>query len=89
MPTHTLHDCYRAIIRAARDLPPTHSIQYAVVYAQFGLKLMDAANWAECTDVERVQARYVRANLSGWRGDEARAIRTALDKIIHVPRRSK
>lgn len=86
MPSHTLHDCYSAIIRAARDLPKTHSIHYAVVYAQLGLRLMDAANWAECTDAERIQARYVRANLTSWRGDEAKAIRTALDKIIRIPR---
>lgn len=85
----TLHDCYRAIEKAARDRPTGHSLRYASVYAQYAMLLPDAANYAECLDEPRVQARYVRANLSGWRGDEARAIRTALDKIIHVPRRSK
>lgn len=89
MPTHTLHDCYNAIIRAGRLAKSDALIQYAVIYSQTGLGLPDAANYAECLDAARIQARYVRANLSGWRGDEARAIRTALDKIITIPRRSK
>lgn len=84
----TLHDCYRAIEKAARDRDLI-SLRIASTYAHFGLQLPDAANWAGCKDEPRIQACYVRANLSGWRGDEAKAIRTALDKIIHIPRRSK
>jgi len=85
----SLHDCYRAIEKAARDRPQAANLQFAFVYAQYGLKLPDASNFAECLDQSRVQACYVRANLSGWRGPEAKAVRTALDKIITIPRRSK
>jgi len=80
MPTHTLHDCYNAIMLRCNN-------EYAKSYAGPGLLMRDAANWAECTDEARIQARYVRANLAHWRGDEARAIRTSLDKIIRIPKR--
>jgi len=80
----TLHDCYCAIEKAARDRA---TLRYAAAYARHGLTIPDAANYAECLDESRIQARYVRANLSGWRGPEAREVREALDKIIRIPRR--
>ncbi|QIG73293.1 hypothetical protein EVC02_072 [Rhizobium phage RHph_N17] len=79
--SHTLHDCYNAIIRAAKANPNNRLIDYAAAYAREGLRMPDALTKSELTSESRVQAVYVRANLSGWRGDEAKAIRLALDKI--------
>lgn len=82
MPSHTLHDCYYAIIRYANNRQKGGKINYAASYAAYGLKLPDAVCKVELTDEMRTQALYVRTNLSGWRGDEARAVRQSIDKIL-------
>lgn len=77
--SHTLHDCYNTIIRAGRS---TKALDYAYGYAREGLHMPDALQPEELTDATRTQALYVRANLSGWRGVEANAVRLALDIIL-------
>lgn len=77
--SHTLHDCYNAIIRASRT---THALDYAYGYAREGLCMGDALQTEELTNETRIQATYVRSNLSGWRGVEANAVRLALDIIL-------
>lgn len=85
MTTHTLHDCYRSIIRFAESgASKTGFILYAASYAKHGLMLKDALSKAELTHEARTQALYVRSNLQGWRGDEAKAVRLAMDKILGV-----
>lgn len=82
MASHTLHDCYNAILRAAQAAAPGTLIQYAASYAKVGLTYSDAAVNAELTNVARTQALYVRSNLSTWRGQEAQAVRRSMDKIL-------
>ncbi|QIG68921.1 hypothetical protein EVB71_069 [Rhizobium phage RHph_Y55] len=77
--SHTLHDCYRVIIRAGRS---TRALDYAYGYAREGLRMPDALQTEELTEESRAQALYVRANLSSWRGVEASAVRLALDIIL-------
>lgn len=79
--SHTLHDCYNAIIRASKT---TKSLDYAYSYAREGLRMPDALQTDELSEYSRAQALYVRANLSSWRGVEAKAIRLALDIILGV-----
>lgn len=82
--SHTLHDCYNAIVRVShsRTGPRNQLIDYAAAYAREGLRMPDALQAEELTDATRTQALYVRANLSGWRGVEANAVRLALDIIL-------
>ena len=83
MASHTLHDCYNAILRASKTTKALdYAYGYAYGYAREGLRMPDAAKHTELTGESRVQAIYVRANLAGWRGDEAKAVRQALDKMI-------
>ena len=84
MATHTLHDCYREIISAsnARAGQRGQGIDYAAMYAREGLRMPDAVSKAELTDESKTQALYVRTNLSGWRGDKAKLVRTQIDKIL-------
>lgn len=85
MATHTLHDCYRAIVKAAGTAPQGATIRYAAVYAITGLRMPDAASSGELLSYfTKAQALYVRINLVGWRGDEAKAVRLAMDKILGV-----
>ena len=85
MTTHTLHDCYRAIIRFAESsASKTGFIYYAASYAKHGLALKDALSKDELNADQRTQALYVRTNLGGWRGDEAKSVRLAMDKILGV-----
>ena len=81
MPSHTFHDCCNAIIRAADGKPQAANIQFAASYSRQGLRMPDAASNAECADETRVQISYILVNLSGWRGEEARAVRRSLKAI--------
>lgn len=72
----TFHDCCRRVIAAASAFKPGTDIQYAAAYAQAGLSLTAA-------EEIRVQALYIRSNLSKWRGTEAREVKAALDRIGH------
>jgi hypothetical protein len=80
--SHTLHDCYNAIIKAANSTASNNRlIQYAATYAEYGLTLPDALSKAELTPESRVQAIYTLGNLTSWRGEEASAVRNALKSI--------
>lgn len=75
----SLHDCYRAVIKPKQA---TDSLDYAIGYARHGLLLPNATKRSELSHEARIQALYVRTNLSSWRGDEAKAVRALLDQII-------
>lgn len=60
----TFHDACRAVVRNA-DKP---ALNYAVGYARAGLDMTEA-------EEIRVQSLYILNNISGWRGDEAKAAR--------------
>lgn len=80
----SLHDCYRKILAVsnARTGQRGLNIDYAATYARYGLTLPNATKRSELGHEARIQALYVRTNLSGWRGDEAKAVRALLDQII-------
>ena len=71
-------DAFRAacrhVLTAARGAKPDAMIQYAAAYADAGLGMTDRA-------AIRTQSMYILSNLSGWRGDEARATRETLKKF--------
>jgi len=67
----TLHDCYRAIVAAARTMDGKH-----------GLKLPDADRREALSAETRIQAIYTRTNLASWRGQEATTVRKRMDQII-------
>ena len=75
----SLHDCYRLIATRWRQAP---ALNYAIDYACYGLTLPNATKRSELSHEARIQALYVRTNLSSWRGDEAKAVRALLDQII-------
>lgn len=79
-----LHQCYRLIIQKSlsRVGQRGQMIDYAASYAKTGLGMPDAVEPAELTEASRSQALYVRTNLGGWRGDEARAVRWNIDRIL-------
>lgn len=66
----TFHDCCREVLVQCGDA-------YAKSYATGGLYLVGA-------EEIRVQALYLRSNLSHWRGDRARAVKARLDEISKV-----
>jgi len=74
----SLHDCYRLILARANE----RALNYAVGYARHGLTLPNATKRSELGHEARIQALYVRTNLSGWRGGDAKAVRALMDKII-------
>ena len=80
----TLHDCYRAIVAAARTMDGKrgNSLDYAVSYAEYGLKLPDADRREALSAETRIQAIYTRTNLASWRGQEATTVRKRMDQII-------
>lgn len=87
----TLHDCYRVIVAAARAEPlrkQASLLQYAATYAQHGLSLRDAlvGGHEPLGDEERTQALYVRTNLGSWRGETAKAVRDAIDRVLKKER---
>lgn len=59
----------KAIIAAASK-SQGGNIQYAASYARAGLGMIG--------EERRVQALYILSNLSGWRGEEAKAVKEAL-----------
>lgn len=81
MHPNTFHNCCFAIINAASRKPQAANIQFAASYAKAGLQMANATNHDEASHEVRVQCLYIVANLSGWRGDEARAVRQALKSI--------
>jgi hypothetical protein len=81
---NTLHDCYRAIVAAAKTMDGKrgNSLDYAVSYAEYGLTLADADRREALNQASRTQALYVRTNLASWRGPTATAVRKRMDQII-------
>ncbi|AGC35745.1 hypothetical protein ACP46_gp60 [Rhizobium phage RHEph06] len=79
----SLHDAYRKIISVSHSRVGKRSlgIDYAALYAKYGLELPNATSRETVTQEARTQALYVRSNLSGWRGDEAKVVKALLDKI--------
>ena len=72
----SFHNCCRRVIAHA----PSQSNQlsgYAVQYAQAGLR-MDNFGYIDS------QIPYILNNMKYWRSDEARAIRTELERIQKV-----
>lgn len=78
----TLHDCYRAIVKALYDPKHSNALGYAATYAEYGLTLPDADRRETLTHAARVQALYTRNNLASWRGETATAVRKRMDQII-------
>jgi hypothetical protein len=70
----TFEECCKRVIKAADASKPGALIHYGATYARAGLKMTDA-------EEIRVQALYIRSNLSAWSGAEAREVKAALDKI--------
>lgn len=66
----TFHDCCREVLVQCKD-------EYAKSYAVGGLYLTGS-------EEIRVQALYLRSNLSYWHGDRARAVKARLDEIGEV-----
>lgn len=56
-----------AVIKKAKESPVSSLIQYAASYALRGLMMYG--------EERRVQALYILNNMSGWRGEEAKAVR--------------
>lgn len=63
----TFNGCCRAVLADCKD-------PYAKAYAEAGLDMTDAHEI-------KVQALYVLSNISRWRGDLAKAVRTELKLI--------
>lgn len=68
------HHCCRAILSTHRATTAA-GLRFAVGYAKAGLGL-----WTQ--DGMRVQANYILANISGWRGPEARQVRAELKALV-------
>ena len=64
----------QTVMEAAKKAPTNSGLQYAAAYAKAGLAM---------TSVEEIktQALYVSANLSTWRGLEARETKKKLIKV--------
>lgn len=85
MEMKSLHACYRAIVKAynaPQMIGKANNLGYAASYAKYGLNMPDAIEQKELTDASRTQALYVRTNLSTWRGNEAKAVRAQIDRIL-------
>ena len=64
----TFHECCQAIVNNRE----AKALNYAVGYAKAGLAM------AEGSHAAKVQALYVLNNITHWRGDLAKKVRTAL-----------
>jgi hypothetical protein len=64
------NDACRAILKAAEASKEGDAIRYGASYAQAGIGMTG--------EYRRVQALYIRNNLSGWKGEEARAVKAVL-----------
>lgn len=78
--TLSFHDCCNEVIKEVRiriesglDLG---SLNYAHSYALVGLQVGD-----DDAEAQRVQALYLRSNLSSWRGPVAKVVKAALDNF--------
>jgi hypothetical protein len=70
----TFHECCDAIIAAGEDPRQVNQINYAVGYAKAGALMSDA-------HAIKVQALYILSNISSWRGDVAKQVRSSLKRI--------
>jgi len=71
--------CQR-VIRAARKAKPSALIQYAADYAALGIR--QAIGSGGSPAMIRYTAEDILANLSGWRGDEARKTKEMLRLFV-------
>lgn len=72
--TIAFNECCQRVIRAAMNAKPGSTIQYAKSYAHVGKNMTDRKMIA-------VQALYILSNLAGWRGDEARMVKSTLKQF--------
>ncbi len=68
--TNTLLQYRRCLQRVLRECPD----DYARSYAQAGLKLTQA-------DAIHTQLLYVRDNIKGWRGEDAKVCKVLIDEL--------
>jgi len=80
----SLHEVYHAIIKDSLEMARKGpgNLDYAAAYARAGLSDPDVTDGRSLTHEAHTQALYVRTNLAGWRGTEAKAGRTLLDKLL-------
>lgn len=74
----TFEECCRAVIDAQRRGEGGSMMAYAAAYAQTGLNDAAMTAYGSKASGQQVQALYIAANLTGWRGDEARKVKAAL-----------
>lgn len=70
--TLSWHECMSAVCNAAKG--KTGNIAYAAGYASAGRRMYDDGE-------RRVQALYILNNITHWRGDEAKRVRTRLKEF--------
>jgi hypothetical protein len=89
MPKHTndnsallsFEECCRAVLAAKQRGEGGSMMAYAASYAQTGLNDAAMSAYGAKHEGQRVQALYIRSNLSAWRGDEAKRVKASLDAI--------
>lgn len=72
--TLAFNECCQRIIRAASRNEGGRNMPYAAAYAKAGIGMTDP-------DEVRVQSLYILNNMSHWRGDEAKMVRTQLKEF--------
>jgi hypothetical protein len=75
----SLRDCFKAIVSNAHE----KALNYAVNYAKYGIEMVDRGDelWIRPSDM-RVQCLYVLNNITHWRGDLAKRVRTSLKQHV-------
>lgn len=73
--TEVVRECCQRIIRAAASKPQAANIQFAASYAKTCIQQIISN---QPLPIIKTQVLYVLANLSGWRGDEAKLCKQTL-----------
>lgn len=69
----TFDQCCMEVMRAARLSPNNRGLKYAAAYANAGIGMVG--------EEQRVQALYIRNNLSTWRGEEAKQVKQHFEEF--------